>query len=93
MTKRDLIKIVSDKTGFTQDNSELAVTAAIDAIAEAMAHFEKVSLRGIGTFTPVIRAPKQCFLPTSDKPIDVPAKNAFRFRLSDSIKQRINTED
>lgn len=93
MTKKDLIKSVSEKTGFTQDNCELAISAVIDTISEAMINFEKIHLRGIGTFTPVVRAPRISYLPTSETPIEVPAKNAYRFKLSDIVKSRINSED
>lgn len=93
MTKKNLVKAVSEKTGFTMDNSELAVTAAIEAISEAMSNFESVQLRGIGVFTPVIRAPRKTLLPSSDKYIDVPERKAYRFKLSETVKKKLNFDE
>lgn len=93
MTKRTLIRTVSEKTGFTLDNAEIAVSAVLQAMADAMLNFENISLRGIGTFTPVIRAPRTSYLPSSDKPIEIPERKAYRFRVSETIKNKLNFDE
>lgn len=90
MTKTNLAKAVSEKTGFTMDNAEIAVSAAIQAISEAMMNFETITLRGIGTFTPVVRAPRTAVLPSSNKKIKVPERKAYRFKLSETVKNELN---
>lgn len=50
MTKADLINVVAQKAEFTKKDSEVAVNAVLDAITEALASGDKVSLVGFGTF-------------------------------------------
>ena len=50
MTKADLIGIVAEKANLSKKDSEKALSATIEAITEALAKGEKVSLVGFGAF-------------------------------------------
>ena len=50
MTKAELINVVAQKTELSKKDSEKAVSAVVDAITEALASGDKVSLVGFGTF-------------------------------------------
>ena len=59
MTKADLINVVAQKAGFTKKDSEIAVSAVLEAVTEALAGGDKVSLVGFGTFEVKNRAERK----------------------------------
>ena len=50
MNKGELIAALAAKTEMTKKDSEAALNAVLDVIAESMAKGEKVQLIGFGTF-------------------------------------------
>ena len=56
MKKSDLIAAVAEKAGMTKKDADIAVGAVLDAITEALAGGDKVSLVGFGTFSVKERA-------------------------------------
>lgn len=58
MKKSDLIAAVAEKAGMTKKDADIAVGAVLDAITEALAGGDKVSLVGFGTFS-VKKEPKE----------------------------------
>ena len=50
MKKTELIDAIKETTGLSKKDSEKALTAALDAIVNAVAAGEKVQLTGFGTF-------------------------------------------
>ena len=50
MNKGELIAALAAKTEMTKKDSETALNAVLDVIAESMAKGEKVQLIGFGTF-------------------------------------------
>jgi len=90
MNKTDIIRKVSKKTNFTLDNSAIAVDAFLETISEAMLNGEKITFQNIFTIEPVERAPRVSRNPQTGEPMKVPAKNSYRFRLAEAIKEAIN---
>lgn len=58
MTKIELVKIVSQKTGIDQGTVLAAVEGIVDTIKEALVEKENVYIRGWGTWTLKHRAQK-----------------------------------
>ena len=50
MNKTELIAAAADKAGLSKKDTEKAVTAALDAITEALVKGDKVQLVGFGAF-------------------------------------------
>ena len=50
MNKAELIATTAEKTGLSKKDTEAAITAALEAIAAALAEGEKVQLVGFGAF-------------------------------------------
>ena len=56
MNKTELINAVADKTQLSKKDAEAAITATVEAIAEALTREEKVQLVGFGSFEVKTRA-------------------------------------
>ena len=56
MNKTELISAVAEKAGLSKKDSEKAVSAAFEAITEALVAGEKVSVVGFGSFDVRLRA-------------------------------------
>ena len=56
MNKTELIAAVAEKADLSKKDAEAAITATVDAIAEALTQGEKVQLVGFGSFEVKTRA-------------------------------------
>lgn len=91
MKKRDIVSLVSKKTNFTKENTEIAVDAIIEVLAEAMeAGEDKIILKGIGTFNKKVRAARTCHDPRNGDAIEVPEKVVYGFKISGQLQDKIN---
>ena len=90
MNKLDVVRYVSQKTNFTQENSALAVNAVYDALREALCSDSKLIITGVGTFTLVERAPRAGRNPITGEPISIPAKKAIKFKAAPNVVKAIN---
>lgn len=93
MTKAQLIMLVKEKGAYpTAIAAEVALNATIDAIHEALAHKESVSLSGFGIFRLVDRAARKGRNPHTGEVIDIPASRAIRFLPGKKLKGELETE-
>ena len=58
MNKAELINAVSEKSGLSKRDSELAVSAAIDVITDCLSQGDKVQLVGFGSFEVRLQGPR-----------------------------------
>ena len=73
MNKAELINAVSEKSGLSKRDSELAVSAAIDVITDCLSQGDKVQLVGFGAFEVRERAQRKGRNPKTKEEIDIPA--------------------
>ena len=90
MTKSDLISAVVAKSGLTKKDSEKAVTATIEAISDALAEGDKVSLVGFGTFLVKVRAARKGINPRTKKEITIPASKLPTFKAGKALKDIVS---
>lgn len=89
MTKAELISAVAEKSQLTKKDSDKAVTAVIEAITEALAEGEKVSLVGFGTFEVKKRAARQGINPRTKEPMPIPASKLPSFKAGKALKEAV----
>ena len=89
MTKREIVKNVSEKTGFTQKDVLTVVDNVFETIAKTVVN-EDVAITGFGKFATTERAARTMRNPLSGEQVQVPAKKALRFRAAKSLKDSIN---
>lgn len=89
MTKAELINAVAEKAELTKKDSDKAVTAVIDAITEALANGDKVSLVGFGTFEVKNRAARQGINPRTKEAMPIPASKLPAFKAGKALKEAV----
>jgi len=89
MNKDSLIASIAEKSGLTRKDSESSLNAFIDAVTEALAKKEKVTLIGFGTFSVVKRAARTGRNPSTGKPMQIPEKNVPKFSPGTNLKEKV----
>ena len=90
MTKADLINVVAQKTGLTTKDSETAVAAVLEAVTEALAGGDKVSLVGFGTFEVKDRAERKGINPRTKEEISIAASKLPSFKAGKALKDAVS---
>jgi len=89
MNKAELIDAVADGSNLTKADAGRAVDATIQAVTDAMAKGDSVSLVGFGTFVVRERAARQGRNPRTNQPIDIPAGKVPAFKAGKALKDAV----
>lgn len=90
MTKAELINVVAQKTELSKKDSEKAVSAVVDAITEALASGDKVSLVGFGTFEVKERGERKGINPRTKEEITIVASKLPCFKAGKALKDSVS---
>ena len=90
MTKKELIAAIAERTDLTQVQSESALNAMTDIIADTMKDGDKVFITSFGTFEPRERAARKGRNPRTGETIDIPASINPAFKASKKLKEHLN---
>ena len=90
MKKTDLVEVIKEKSGLSKKDAEKALTAALDAIIEAVAAGDKVQLTGFGTFEQRQRNARTGVDPRTGNSIDIPASKVPAFKAGKAFKDIVN---
>ena len=89
MNKTELISKIAADAGLSKKDSEKALTAALDAITEALVAGDKVQLVGFGVFDVKERAARTGRNPKTKETIEIPASKAPQFKAGKALKDAI----
>ena len=90
MNKAELLKEISNKTGFKRDDSRKALDAIFETITEAIANGDKVQIMGFGSFE--ARNTKERMGVNPQNPTEkiiIPAGKKVYFKPSTALKEAI----
>ncbi len=90
MNKAELISAVSEKTGLSKKNSEEAINATFDTIAESLEAGERVQLVGFGVFDVKERAARMGRNPKTKQEIEIPASRVPTFKAGKALKDVVD---
>ena len=90
MNKTELINAVADKTQLSKKDAEAAITATVEAIAEALTREEKVQLVGFGSFEVKKRAARVGRNPKTKESIEIPASVVPVFKAGKALKDAVS---
>ena len=90
MNKTDLIEKIAAETGLAKKDSEKALTAALNAITEALKAGDKVQLVGFGVFDVKERSARMGRNPKTKEPIEIPASKAPQFKAGKALKDAVS---
>lgn len=88
MTKQDLVDEVAG-IGITKKQAAIAVNAVFDAIKDALASGDKVSLVGFGSFSVKKRAAREGRNPRTGRPLKIPAKKVPVFKPGKALREAV----
>ena len=89
MNKTELVAAISEKTELTKKDSEKALKALIDVVAEELKKGEKVQLVGFGTFEVSERAARTGKNPQTGAEIKIAACKAPKFNAGKALKDAV----
>lgn len=90
MTKAELIAAVAEKAELSKKDSDKAVTAVIDAITEALASGDKVSLVGFGAFEVKTRGARKGINPRTKEEITIAESKLPSFKAGKALKDAVS---
>jgi DNA-binding protein HU-beta len=92
MNKAELIDVVASRIDTSKKEASEAVQAVVDAITEAVAKGQKVSISGFGVFERAERAARTYRAPSTGEAIQKAAQVIPRFRPGGDFKATVNSE-
>ena len=90
MNKTELINAVAEKADISKKDAEIAITAVVDSITEALIDGEKVQLVGVGSFEVKRRAERLGRNPKTKEAIKIPASKAPVFKPGKALKDAVD---
>lgn len=89
MNKKDIVRAVSQETGFSQKDITTILDLAQGAVTYALTQGEKVNISGFGIFEIVERAAREGVNPQTMEKITIPASKAVKYRASSTLKKAV----
>ena len=90
MNKGELIAALASKTEMTKKDSETALNAVLDVIADSLKKGDKVQLIGFGTFEAKKRPARVARNPRTGESVKIPACKAPVFKAGKALKDTVN---
>lgn len=90
MNKAELVAAIADKAEISKKDSEAALKAFTDVVAEELKKGEKIQLVGFGTFEVAERAARTGRNPQTGAEMTIPASKAPKFKAGKALKDSIN---
>ena len=89
MNKSNLISAVAESSGLSKKDTEKAVNALLDIIAQTLKDGEKVQLIGFGSFETKERSERKGRNPQTKEEIIIPASKVPVFKAGKALKDFI----
>ena len=89
MNKTELVAAIAEKTDLTKKDAELALTAVVESITEALVKGDKVQLIGFGSFEIKNREAREARNPRTGETIKVAASKAPVFKAGKALKDKV----
>ena len=90
MNKTELVAGIAERSGLSKKDSEKALNATFDAIADALEAGEKVQLVGFGVFDVKERAARVGRNPRTKEEITIEASRTPVFKAGKALKDTVN---
>ena len=93
MTKKEIVKQISEKLGLTQLRTKEIVQLTFDAIVETLLTEKRIELRNFGVFEVKRRKARKARNPRTGDKVDVGPKNVVTFKPGKEMEERIRQLD
>ncbi len=89
MTKKEIVKTISDEIGLTQLKTKEIVQKTFDAIVETLVDERRIELRNFGVFEVKKRAARKARNPRTGAKVYVPEKFVVTFKPGKEMEERV----
>ena len=89
MNNKEFISALSQRTGYSQEDTQRLVNNLVTAMGNEFMNGESVNIAGFGTFDVKKRLERVLINPSSKKRMLVPPKLILNFRPAASVKEKL----
>ena len=89
MTKKEIVRTISDEIGLTQLQTKDIVQKTFNAIVEALVEEGRIELRNFGVFEVKRRAPRKARNPRTGEKVFVGEKYVVTFKPGKEMEERV----
>lgn len=89
MTKKDIVKTISDEIGLTQLKTKEIVQKTFDAIVRTLVADHRIELRNFGVFEVKKRASRKARNPRTGDKVFVPEKYVVTFKPGKEMEEKV----
>lgn len=90
LTKKDIVRNISEEMGLTQQQTKAVVQRTFDAIIEMLASEGRIELRNFGVFEVKQRAARMARNPRTNIEVKVPEKLVVVFKPGKEMEAKVN---
>ena len=89
MTKKEIVKAISEEIGLTQLKTKEIVQKTFDAIVDTLVQDRRIELRNFGVFEVKKRAARKARNPRTGERVDVAEKYVVTFKPGKEMEERV----
>ncbi|VAX39736.1 Integration host factor beta subunit [hydrothermal vent metagenome] len=89
MTKKEIVKAISEELGLTQQRTKEIVQKTFDAIIDTLVTDERIELRNFGVFEVKKRAARKARNPRTGEKVEVAEKFVVTFKPGKTMEDRV----
>jgi nucleoid DNA-binding protein len=89
VTKKEIVKTISDEIGLTQLKTKEIVQKTFDAIVETLVEEKRIELRNFGVFEVKKRAARKARNPRTGDKVYVPEKYVVTFKPGKEMEEKV----
>jgi integration host factor subunit beta len=89
VTKKEIVRTISEEIGLTQLQTKEIVQKTFDAIVKALVAEHRIELRNFGVFEVKRRAPRKARNPRTGDKVFVPEKFVVTFKPGKEMEERV----
>jgi nucleoid DNA-binding protein len=89
VTKKEIVKQISDRLGLTQLKTKEIVQLTFDAIVDTLLADKRIELRNFGVFEVKLRKARKARNPRTGEKVDVPPKYVVTFKPGKEMEERV----
>jgi nucleoid DNA-binding protein len=89
VTKKEIVKQISERIGLTQLKTKEIVQQTFDAIVETLLEVGRIELRNFGVFEVKQRKARKARNPRTGDRVDVPPKNVVTFKPGKEMEEKV----
>jgi len=89
VTKKEIVKTISEEIGLTQLKTKEIVQKTFNAIVETLVEEKRIELRNFGVFEVKKRAARKARNPRTGQRVDVPQKFVITFKPGKEMEEKV----